>query len=76
MIPKSALEKTIYETCYFPLYINKAAREKNPVERLKLVIASCISNFIINCSFLKPLNPILGETLEGMYDDGTQLFSE
>jgi len=26
--------------------------------------------------FLKPLNPVIGETLEGCYPDGTQIYCE
>lgn len=38
---------------------------------MKLVIVATIANFYICCSFLKPLNPILGETLVAAYADGT-----
>ncbi len=63
-------------TCLFPLYINKATLTDNKLERLKLVICATIGNFYINCTFLKPLNPILGETCEFSYPDGTKLFAE
>ena len=43
---------------------------------MKLVIVATIGNFYINCSFLKPLNPILGETIHASYPDGTQLYAE
>ncbi len=62
MIPKSALEKTINSTCLFPTFINKAAMIDDKVERLKYLICATIGNFYINLSFVKPLNPILGET--------------
>lgn len=71
MIPKSALEKTFMQTILFPLYLNKAASLSSPVERMKLTIVALISNYIQANSFLKPLNPILGETFEGGYEDGT-----
>lgn len=58
-------------TCLFPLYINRAAMIADKVERFKLVICATLGNFYINCSFFKPLNPILGETAEGCYLDGT-----
>lgn len=35
-----------------------------------------IGNFYQNLSFVKPLNPIIGETCEASYNDGTQLYSE
>ena len=77
MIPKSALEKGLGATLFYPLYLNKAAQDNiDPVERLKLVITATVANFYINCSFLKPLNPILGETISGTYSDGTKLYGE
>jgi len=56
--------------------MNKAANSTNPVERLKLLIIALISNYIQANSFLKPLNPVLGETFEGGFEDGTTLFCE
>lgn len=77
MIPKSALEKGLGATCFYPLYLNKAAQsDTSPLERVKLVLTATIANFYINCSFLKPLNPILGETISARYPDGTQLYGE
>lgn len=76
MIAKSALEKNLMSTIYFPLYINRACIVPNKLERLKLVITATISTFYVNLSFHKPLNPILGETIKGHLDDGTQLYAE
>ncbi|CAD8105315.1 unnamed protein product [Paramecium primaurelia] len=76
MIPKSALEKVLMSSCLFPLYINRATQEKDPIERLKLIICATLGNFYVNCSFLKPLNPILGETISGFYQDGTIAYAE
>lgn len=39
-------------------------------------MCATLGNFYINCSFLKPLNPILGETIEANYADGTKLYAE
>ncbi|KRX07738.1 hypothetical protein PPERSA_05801 [Pseudocohnilembus persalinus] len=76
MIPKSALEKALISACMFPLYMNRAAHIDDKVERMKLVITACISNFHYNQGFSKPLNPILGETCEGEFEDGTQAYAE
>lgn len=43
---------------------------------MKHIITATVSNFILANKFLKPLNPYLGETLEGHYNDGTKLYSE
>jgi hypothetical protein len=76
MIPKTALETSIHYTCLFPLLLNKAASTKDPLERLKLVTTSCIASFFYTNTFLKPLNPILGETLHGKFNDGTDVYCE
>lgn len=76
MIPKTILEKALYSTCLFPLYMNKAAATRDHIERFKLLICATLGNFYINCGFLKPLNPILGETCEAAYRDGTMLYAE
>ena len=76
MIPKTALETALIGTCLFPLYINLASKEKDLVERLKYVICATIGNFPQANSFLKPLNPILGETFEACYPDGAKLYAE
>jgi hypothetical protein len=70
MIPKSALEKAFMQTIMFPLYINRAVQSTDPVERMRLVMVATISNYIQANTFLKPLNPIIGETFEGSYEDG------
>jgi hypothetical protein len=43
---------------------------------MKFIIVATVGNFYINCSFLKPLNPILGETIQAQYVDGTLLYAE
>jgi hypothetical protein len=76
MIPTSALEKALASANYFPLYLNRAAQIQDQIERIKLVITATIANFFLNCTFMKPLNPILGETCQAHYSDGTQLYAE
>ncbi len=76
MIPKSGLEKTFMQTTMFPLYMNRACSINDPVERIKLLMVATISNFPYSNTFLKPLNPIIGETFEGSYDDGSLLYGE
>lgn len=76
MIPRTALEKALYSTILFPLYVNKAASNSDPVERMKYLICATLGNFYVNLGFLKPLNPILGETCSGFYPDGTKLYAE
>jgi hypothetical protein len=47
------------------LYLEKAAVEGNPVERLKLLIGFAIAYGNLFIDMEKPFNPILGETFQG-----------
>lgn len=48
----------------FPMYFNRAAESKDPIERMKCAIVGSIAYFYFEKIFEKPLNPILGETYE------------
>jgi len=77
MVPKSYLEYVgCIPSAFFPLYLNLAACSADPVERFRLYIVASICYFYLTPSFAKPLNPILGETFNGHYDDGSHLFLE
>ncbi len=76
MVPRSALQTALYGTCLFPLYINYACTVTDPVERFRHVIVATFANFPVANTFLKPLNPVLGETFEAKYIDGTKLYGE
>lgn len=76
MVARSGLERNLASAAFFPLYVGRACREQSRLERLKLVVAACIATFHVNLSFAKPLNPILGETIVGRLNDGTQLYAE
>lgn len=76
MIPKSALQTILYGTVLFPYYINLAVNTTDLVQRFKFLITASLGNFPVANGFLKPLNPILGETFEGSYPDGTKLYAE
>ena len=76
MQANTALHNTLNTFKMIPLYINKAVNTFDHVERMKLVIVSILSSFLYTSTFEKPLNPILGETLTGVLEDGTKLFAE
>jgi hypothetical protein len=59
-----------------PLYLNKAAKCRDPIERMKMIIAFSISGIHTNIKQLKPFNPILGETYEGYWPDGSRIYAE
>ena len=56
--------------------MNKAAQTSDPVERMKLVMSANLSWNVYNTIFLKPLNPILGETYQCYGQDGTKIYLE
>lgn len=41
--------------CLFPKYLNKAAAEKDPIERMKIVVSSVLASFFYTNTFLKPV---------------------
>ena len=59
-----------------PYYMKKAYEAEDPIQRFKYIITNTISAFYYITMFLKPLNPVIGETLEGYYPDGTKIYCE
>lgn len=59
-----------------PIYMTRAALATDPIERMKYVLTTSLS-FLHPCHvFDKPLNPILGETMQGAMTDGTTVHLE
>eukprot|EP01095_Lingulamoeba_sp_RSL-Kostka_P001905 TRINITY_DN126_c0_g2_i1.p1 TRINITY_DN126_c0_g2~~TRINITY_DN126_c0_g2_i1.p1 ORF type:complete len:358 (-),score=174.12 TRINITY_DN126_c0_g2_i1:256-1329(-) len=73
--PRTYLERICDGWCY-PSFLQKAAECEDPVERLKNVVAFAISGLSNTTSPKKPFNPIVGETYQATFDDGTQIFCE
>ena len=69
MVPLTILQHVCNGHYNFPLYLNLANETDDVVEKMKLVITACISAWYKSNLFLKPLNPILGETYEMMWED-------
>ena len=59
-----------------PKYLPLAAKTTDPVERLKNVMCFMIGSMYMVCQQKKPFNPILGETYQGYWPDGTQIYFE
>lgn len=74
--PYSTLQRIINLFSFMPKYLPQAAAQTDPLERMKLVIASAISGSYLCTGQLKPFNPILGETLQCHFSDGTQILCE
>jgi len=74
--PRSVLERLIDFFALSPVFLKKAAVEKNHLERLKHVISFAISGLYGSAKQLKPFNPYLGETYQAYFPDGTEIYCE
>ena len=74
--PRSYLERITDNWCYLPFFMNKAADAKDPLERFKFIVALLVGGLHNTCTQYEPFNPILGETLESTFSDGTRLYLE
>jgi hypothetical protein len=76
MSPVSTLSLMSNVGIHTPLYLTAAAMSSDAIERMKLVMTQSISYIYPTHCFDKPLNPILGETLQANLEDGAQVFME
>lgn len=75
--PRTLLERVADGWNYAPTLLKKAAlTHTDPAERLKLVMAFVAGGYHFCIGQHKPFNPIIGETYEAVYADGTQVFLE
>lgn len=74
--PRSQIERMLDTFGFAPIFLRQAALETDHLERLKLVITSVVAGMYGSVKQLKPFNPLLGETYQGYYDDGTRIFCE
>ena len=75
MIPITILQGIARSFFQFPYYMH-IAKDKDLYEKMKYTIVASISSFFCSSFFLKPLNPVLGETYEAVFLDGTKVFLE
>ena len=76
MAPISTLELMPTLQSTMVIYLNKAAAIKDPIERMKLLMAHNLSFFYKEKIFEKPLNPIIGETFQSLGQDGAMIYME
>lgn len=75
--PRTLLERVADAWNYAPTLLKKAALSTgDPLERMKFVVAFVAGGFHFCTGQLKPFNPILGETYEATYADGTHVAIE
>jgi hypothetical protein len=74
--PRSSIQRIVDFWSSAPQYLVAAAKEKDPVARIKHVIAFSLSTIYLCTGQNKPFNPLLGETNQGMFVDGTKYYCE
>jgi hypothetical protein len=83
---KISVPVTLFESCSYlerltrawayHQYFVQAAATADPVERMKLVVSFFVAGMHRACGIWKPFNPILGETWQAHFEDGSQIFCE
>ena len=74
--PRSMLERYTDWFAFAPELLSKAGTCQNKVEAFKYVIIFALSALFRSSEQLKPLNPMLGETYECEWEDGTKFYLE
>ena len=74
--PRSMLERYSDWWCFAPILLRKAGAAKDKLEAFKQVICFVISSMFLSTGQMKPFNPLLGETFEGTFEDGTKIYLE
>lgn len=75
--PRSFLHRMTDVWQFAPLYLSRAAAvEGDPIERMKQVVTFYIAGMHRGMKQQKPFNPILGETYQGRFPDGTEVYCE
>ena len=68
--PRSMLERLVSIFGYAPIFLEQAA-SKPDLERLKQVLAWCVTLFHLSTAQTKPFNPLLGETFQANLGSAT-----
>ena len=74
--PRSMLERYTDWFAFAPELLGKAGTCKDRVESFKYVILFALSALFRSSEQLKPLNPMLGETYECEWEDGSKFYLE
>eukprot|EP00922_Rhytidocystis_sp_ex-Travisia-forbesii_P063674 GHVS01094692.1.p1 GENE.GHVS01094692.1~~GHVS01094692.1.p1 ORF type:complete len:458 (-),score=88.58 GHVS01094692.1:16-1221(-) len=74
--PKSLLQRLAEGWGLGPVFLARAAAADGIQERFKYAITFGLASLHAGCCPLKPFNPILGETYQARWPDGSNLFFE
>ena len=73
---RSSIQRVVDLWSSAPKYMTLAAQATDPVERFKYVIAFSLSSIVLCAGQNKPFNPLLGETNQGQFADGSRFYCE
>jgi len=74
--PRSSIQRVADLWSGAPHYLMAAAQAADPVDRMKQVVAFALTSYVLVTSQNKPFNPLLGETSQGSFADGTRYYCE
>lgn len=74
--PRSTIERMFDKFSFAPVFIQRAAQTSDQLQRFFDVIAFGVAGLFMASKQTKPFNPLLGETFQGSFPDGTQIFAE
>jgi len=74
--PRSMLERYTDWWVFAPILLKKAGEIGNKLEAMKNLICFSLSALYFSSGQMKPFNPMLGETFEAAFSDGTKIFME
>lgn len=74
--PRSTAERLVDRFSFAPLLLAPASKLTDPVQRLLHTMAFVMSGLYLGSKQEKPFNPLLGETFQGSFPDGSQIYVE
>ena len=74
--PRSMLERITDWFCFAPILLTKAGSIGNKIEAFKYVVTFSLSSLFRSSEQLKALNPMLGETYQCEWEDGSKMYLE
>lgn len=73
---RSSIQRVVDLWSAAPKYLSLAAKSTDPLQRFKYVIAFGLSSIVLCAGQNKPFNPLLGETNQGGFADGSKFYCE
>lgn len=73
---RSSIQRIVSLWSYTKTHLKNAVNTKDPIERIKWVLCFGICGLYLQLNQRKPFNPLLGETNQGSFEDGTRYYLE